>query len=182
MYCGYVCDQALEDIRPMTGTIVSPDRKMSSTLFFSPEQDFNLSVEHLHVDPSPDDLNGSKSGFSKSSFGRAFLGAPSDGSGVDSKDVKHNSGERGRGLESENVFITTDTAHGSNNKSNSSGSGQFSSLVGILDLGFSDSTINLGIKGPERNLISNATPLDPQNLIENDESDLTIRKLDRLGP
>lgn len=128
------------------------DRKMSSTLFFAPNEDFTLSSDHIGVDSaSPDRSDDSRNDYDHLMQNNAF--------GLGSGRATHNSSAKSTGLpdlnfeqlngQQRNVYTerSTDATDRLPRKEGDSGSGtgsgQYSSLVGIIDMGFAKVTLDI---------------------------------------
>ena len=138
-------NQAINDARPTTTKeLKEGDRKMSSTLFFTPDEDFNLSAENIAVDSaSPGVFGDSKSDFNLQMLNDAFgLGSEEKTKGVcvETNDENSNKDSRDLTLDDEDATYCVRELKQSLGKSEASttgtGSGQYSSLVGIMDMGF----------------------------------------------
>lgn len=130
-----------DDARPFTGaTFMDADRKMSSTLFFSPDEDFNLSADHLAVDSGSPGVFDDSRGFNHSMMKQAFgVGSGRNSHTNSTGESSHIKGTRMAACINEDDSLTCSagvrhTETTAQSGGSGTGSGHFSSLVGISDI------------------------------------------------
>lgn len=157
-----------DDVRPVTGgvAISDTDRKMSSTLFFSPDGNFNLSADNIAVDSeSPGLFDDSRGVFNHSMMKQAFgVGSHAqtrnNRSAIDTLQQRVISNETRTSTRWEELSacgdkqMYHDVVH-----TTSSGSGQYSALVGIIDMGFTTLSMDISPDAPRKKSTSVSTGL-----------------------